>query len=131
MKRLTLIMLIAALLNAAAFAGTDRRNQTPKVRYIKPANDSVVDLTGRESLVFTWKPTPKPGGGRTAYRFELFKDFGYEVVEDVTLEHDIYAAEVDADKLINGAAYSWQVKQRDRKTHVWSMDNRWGFKVKK
>lgn len=108
-----------------------RRNNTPLVRYLEPKNDSTVDLKGKENMVFQWKKMPIPGGGRAKYKFELYDGFGYERIVSEDLKHDVYSIEVPADKFENGKLYTWQVKQRDATTRIWSRDDRWSFKVKK
>ncbi|MFH1593178.1 MAG: hypothetical protein ABID09_00600 [Candidatus Omnitrophota bacterium] len=130
MKKLFPLILAALFIATLVQAGGDRE-RTPKVPLLEPLNDAVVDLSGKESLLFRWKPSPRPGGGRIAYKFDLYKEFGYEAVFGEELEHDVYSIEVPVDKFENGALYSWQVKQRDARTRFWSMDHRWSFKVKK
>ena len=107
---------------------------TPEVLYLLPHNDHDVDLTGKESLHFEWKALPKPGGGREAYRFELFKgaEEAYDRIYSAELEPDVYTIEIPADKFEDGMMYTWRVKQRDARTSVWSRQgDRWRFTVRK
>ena len=130
MKRLISIVLILTF--TATFAtAADKRTNTPKVRYIEPKSEAVVDLTGKESLVFKWKSNPVPGGGRMAYKFNVYKEYGYDVVVNEKLDARVFSIEVPADKFENGMTYTWQVKQRDAHSRIWSMDSRWSFIVKK
>ena len=125
------LLVFAIVLGLAQTAWAGGRLDTPIVKYIEPKNDSVVDLAGKGSITFAWKSSPTPGSGRMAYKFNLYKGFGYEVVFGKKLEHDIYMIEVPSDLLEDGAQYSWQVLQRDAKTRIWSRDYRWSFRVKK
>ena len=130
MKKILLFALCITLISVFSWAGGERES-VPRVRYIEPKNDHTVDLTGKKSLVFKWKSSPTPSGGRRAYRFTVYKGFGYERVISENLDHKIYSREVPAELFEDGKLYTWQVKQRDGRTHVWSMDSRWSFKVKK
>ena len=130
MKKLIPFILAGILISTLVLAGGDRE-RTPKVAYIGPGNDAVVNLKGEKSLTFMWKSGPVPGGGRVAYKFEIYKGFGYERVASETLDHDVFSKEVPAELFKSGELYSWQVKQRDRRTRLWSMDHRWSFKVVK
>jgi len=130
MKRLISIVLIL-MFTATLATAADRRINTPKVRYIEPKSEAVVDLTGKESLVFKWKSTPIPAGGRMAYKFNVYEEYGYEVVVDEKLYPKVFSIEVPVDKFENGMTYTWQVKQRDARSRVWSMDSRWSFTIKK
>ena len=132
MKKLYAITLIfVTAITTLTFAGSDSRRIVPNVRYRAPRNDSIVDLTGKEILEFKWKSTPAPSGGRSAYKFNLYKGFGYETLVSEKLDHKIYSIEVPVDMLEDGGEYTWQVKQRGRKSRLWGIDNRWSFKVKK
>jgi len=101
----------------------------PRVEYLKPDNDSVVDLTGRDKLVFSWREVPIPAGGREAYRFTLFKGFTYKVVVSRDIDGRTFSVEVPAEKFEDGETYTWRVKQRDARTLVWSLYDTWSFKV--
>ena len=130
MKKLLLSFLVFVTITTLVWAGGDRE-RTPRVRYIEPKKQAVVDLGDKEALTFEWKSTPIPGGGRMAYKFELYKGYGYETVVSETLRERIFSIEIPADKFKDGELYTWQVKQRDARTRLWSMDKRWSFKVKK
>ena len=101
----------------------------PKVIYAKPADGSVLDLTGKDKVVFEWQMVPIPSGNREIYKFVLFKGNGYEEVSSQTIDPRIFRTEVPADKFEPGASYRWYVKQRDAKTLVWSQYDSWYFKV--
>jgi len=134
MKRWTSLFLVAlflALILTQSAWAVGRRNNTPLVRYLEPRNDSVVDLKGKDKMIFSWKKTPIPGGGRAKYKFELYDGFGYDRIVSENLKHDVYNMEIPADKFEDGKLYTWQVKQRDATTRIWSRDDRWSFKVKK
>jgi hypothetical protein len=105
--------------------------KTPRVNYIVPKNDSEIDLTGKNYLTFRWKPTPRPQGGRRAYKFTLYKGFKYDVAFGAeVLRHDTYSIDIPCSKLENGIIYTWKVEQRAAHGG-WSADLRWSFKVKK
>ena len=130
MKKIILFILFFAMV-ATLVSARAGRDITPLVRYISPKNDAMVDLKNKETLTFKWKSTPKPGGRREAYKFELFKEFGYERIVEETLSHNLYSIQIPTDKFEDDTTYTWQVKQRDGNTHTWSGDNRWSFKIKK
>lgn len=123
-------LLFLAMLPMVSHAGGDRE-RVPKVRYLAPRSEAVVDLTGQESLEFTWSAMPKPSGGRMAYRFTIYKGFGYERIMNEILDRKTYSYTVPAEMFENGQLYTWQVLQRDDNTRYWSMDNRWSFTIKK
>ena len=130
MKKLLMLVLVFMITATIVWAGGDRE-KTPKVGYIEPKNDHVADLTGKKSLTFKWKGGRRPAGGRMAYKFDLYKGFGYGVVVSKKLDARTTSITIPADKFEDGASYTWQVKQRDARTRFWSMDHRWNFKVKK
>ena len=131
MKKIILFTCAFAIIATCVHASIARRTNTPKVRYIEPKSESVVDLSGEESLVFKWKRMPRPGGGRDAFKLEVFKGYGYDRIINETLDEDIDAVEVPSEMFEDSQLYTWQVRQRDRSTGVWSMDDRWSFTVKK
>jgi len=134
MKKL-LLFAAALLLLGTTLSLADMAQNTPAVRYVYPRNDSKVDLRKEEgdeeekTVRFRWKSSPVPGGGRSAYKFELYKDFSYEAMLREEFGPYTYGLEVPADKFENGSVYTWQVKQRDEKTRKWNKDNRWSFKI--
>jgi len=137
-KVFVLFMLVFLGAVAPAFAGScgsqGGSGGTPEVLYLLPHNDHDVDLTGKESLHFEWKALPKPGGGREAYRFELFRgaEEAYDRIYSAELRPDVYTMEIPADKFEDGMMYTWRVKQRDARTSVWSRQgDRWRFTVRK
>ena len=129
MKKIILGLIILTLSTVVVFA-TDRQD-SPNVRYIYPKNEAIIDLTGKKSITFSWKSMPIPAGGRRAYRFKIFDGFGYEMVVNETLDFQVYSIEIPADTFKNDALYTWQVKQRSKKSGVWGKDNRWSFRIKK
>ena len=131
MKKIALILILFVFSTFISAEAVGRRYNTPTVKYIQPKSQSVVDITGKNSITFMWKRLPRPANGRENYKFELFKDYGYDRIINEILEHDVDSVEIPADKFENGQTYTWQVKQRDQKTRVWSMDKRWSFTVKK
>jgi len=129
-KKIFPFLIIIIFITTLVQAGSDRM-KVPRVRYIEPKNDSVIDLKNKETLVFRWKKNPLPAGGRMAYKFEIFKEFTYERVVNETLERDVYSIEIPSDKFEGDTTYSWQVKQRDASSRFWSLEDRWSFKVRK
>lgn len=103
--------------------------KTPRVNYISPTNESKIDLTGKEYLAFSWKPTPIPSGGRKAYRFSLFKGYEYDTVFDQELDPQTTSIDIPCSILEDNETYTWRVKQRDG--GGWSPDLRWSFEAKK
>ncbi len=102
--------------------------KTPRVNYIAPQNDSEIDLTGKDCITFRWKPTPRPQGGRRAYKITLYKGFKYDVVFSEVLTRDTYSIDIPCSNLENGIIYTWKVEQR-AEHGGWSADLRWSFKV--
>ena len=128
-RRIVLSFLI--LISFVSFSMAGERQSAPDVVYTYPKSEAIVDLTGKESIEFTWKKMPIPSGGRSAYKFNLYKGFGYEELVDEKLEDKIYSIKVPAKIFEKGATYTWQVKQRSMRSRVWGKDNRWSFTVKK
>jgi len=108
-----------------------RSSYTPEVRYISPKSESIITLEGKKDIVFEWKPTPIPAGGRFSYRFELFKGNEYERIADETLPGNVFTIRISISKFKYGNTYTWQVRQRDEVTHNWSHYSRWSFKVER
>ncbi len=104
---------------------------TPEVRRAFPKNESTVVLKKQSFITFRWQPTPIPSGHRACYKFELFKDYGYERIVVETLSPRVFSIEIPADKFENNTTYTWQVRQRDEWTRLWSRPTRWNFKVMK
>jgi len=130
-KKLLSLTLIFITLTAPAGAwmrGTG--DYTPEVRYASPKDESTVELKEQSGVIFRWQPTPIPSGNRAYYKFELFKDYGYERIVVETLSPRVFSIEIPADKFESGATYTWRVRQRDEWTRLWSRGRRWSFKVK-
>ena len=129
------ILLLAPLLLAPCLAlgiGVGMEGDSgsvPKVVYTKPADGSVLDLTGNVKVIFEWLMVPIPGGNRETYKFVLLKADGYEEVSSQVIDPRTFCAEVPANKFEPGARYRWHVKQRDAKTLVWSQYDSWYFEV--
>jgi len=124
------VFILSVVLITPAFAGA-RRVDVPRVAYLAPENDSVVDLTGKEALEFKWKNQPTPGGGRDSYRFRLYRGFSYDVVVGEDLGQGVYSVSIPADKFEDGKEYSWYVEQRDASNMLWSLHDTWSFKAAK
>jgi len=139
MKRFIVIAAVLILGGAAFFllcAGGFSAQRAPgimvpRVAYIGPGNDSVVDVTGKDKIPFSWQPVPIPSGNRNSYRFLLNKEPGYNTVYKQTLEPNVFSIDVPSDKLEAGCRYSWYVKQRDDRTFDWSLYDIWYFNVAK
>ena len=133
MKKIIFFLILAAQIASCVYAWGSREYEpyTPEVRYIAPGSESTVDLTKDKVVTFKWKPVPIPGGGRALYKFELFKGFDYERIMDKELARDAFFIDVPAAMFENGFTYTWQVKQRDERTRIWSTTRRWSFVVSK
>lgn len=121
---------ISAVMVCGLFAQSER-TRIPRVEYLEPENDSVVDLAGKDSLLFRWTASAAPGGGRQAYRFRLYKGFEYGAIVSENLRPDVFSIKVPADKFEDGATYSWHVQQQDAANMWWGLFNTWSFKVSK
>lgn len=128
---LAVFVFVVAFTQCAQLSAQPDRRRVPRVVYKAPNNDSVVDLTGKNTLTFEWKGQPTPGGGRQSYRFRLFKGFEYGAIVTKEVDRDAYSVDVPAEKFESGATYSWQVEQRDASIMAWSLPDRWSFKVMK
>lgn len=135
MKKILAVTLISGILTVAfgmsADAGTNRRTMVPRVAYTGPENDTVIDLSDKKTLTFSWKQQPIPASGRDGFRFRLYKGFGYELIAKEELGRDVLSTDVPADKLENGLTYSWHVEQRDSSSMLWSLHDTWSFRVTK
>jgi hypothetical protein len=114
------------------FAGASSRGvrHVPQVRLISPESESVVTLSSGQGVEFSWKPTPYPAGGRIAYKFTLYRGFGYDSIVDMVLGENVYSVNVPFEKFESGD-YVWQVRQRDEQSGDWSIPERWSFKIEK
>lgn len=134
MRRISAVVILAvtAVITPVMAGGMRGSTHTPDVRYLLPANDHDVDLTGQDNLMFKWLALPKPGGGREAYRFELFKgaEEAYNRIYSAELKPNVCAIDISADMFEGGAIYTWRVKQKDAHSSVWSRaGDRWRFTV--
>ena len=128
---LALFLLVPCLAGGTGGGMEGDSGSVPKVIYTKPADGSVLDLTGKEKVLFEWQMVPIPSGNRETYKFVLFKGDGYVEVSSQTIDPRMFSAEVPVDKFKPGASYRWYVKQRDAKTLVWSQHDSWYFEVAK
>lgn len=135
MKKIYFILIILAVLPMVPLPVCANMSAVityaPPVEYSAPANAAVVDLTGKSSIMFEWRRVPIPSGGRECYKFVLYKDPGYEVVEKRVLDARTFSIEIPADKFENGSTYRWKVLQRDAMTMIWSKYDLWYFKAVK
>jgi len=113
------------------FCGRTGGEHAPEVRYMQPRDEAVVDLSGKEGVIFSWKPTPIPSSGRECYKITIYKEFSYEVVFKRTLGRDVTSIMVPQDLFERGETYTWKVKQRAARKGAWSWNSRWSFKVEK
>ena len=115
MKKIAVFMMVCVISIAAIgiASAQSERTRIPRVDYLEPNNDSVVDLTGKTALTFRWKNSTTPGGGRQAYKFGLYKGFEYGAIVSQNLKPDVYSVEVPANLFEDGATYSWHVQQQD------------------
>ena len=123
------VLLISSI--AECIMGGVGPGSVPRVVYTRPSDQSTVDVSGNKSIIFEWKQVPIPSGRRDSYKFVLNKGEGYNVVVDQVLDPGTFSIEVPAEKLEDGMAYWWYVKQRDGRTLEWSQYDIWYFKVVK
>ena len=124
------VLFICVSAVSMAIAGDDRFS-VPRVVYTEPNNQTIVDLTGKDSLTFSWKSQPLPSGGRNSFRFRLYKGFSYDVVASVEVDQRTFSINMPSGKLEDGMTYSWHVQQRDDRSMIWSLYDTWSFKVLK
>lgn len=132
----TVLLLVLLLMMPCLAEGTSGGMQgdsgsVPKVIYVRPADGSTLDLTGKDKVVFEWRRVPIPGGNRETYKFVMSKASGYEQLVSQTVDPRTFSIEIPADKFEPGANYRWYVKQRDGRTFVWSQHDNWYFKIVK
>ena len=125
------VLLLPCLAGAGGAGMEGDSGSVPRVIYTKPADGSVLDMTGKDKVVFEWQMVPIPSGNREAYKFVLIKGDGYEEVSSQAIDPRAFRADVPSDKFEPGASYRWYVKQRDARTLVWSQHDSWHFKVAK
>jgi len=128
MRKLLAFMLVFAFVATPLLAGSTMQT-TPKVRYRYPKDEAELDLSEEENLIFTWKSSPSPAGGRSRYKFEIYKGFTYDIILKEYLKPTASKLEVPVETFKVGQLYTWQVKQRGEKSRDWSADCRWTFKV--
>jgi len=126
-----LCVLIAVQCDAGFGHGMGGLFITPKVAYIQPRNQSTVDLTGKDSLKFTWNIVPMPSGGVEYYRFKLYKGYEYDILVTKTLDRGVFQVDIPASVFEDGVTYTWKVQQRDSRSMNWSLYDKWSFKVVK
>ncbi|MDD5681130.1 MAG: hypothetical protein PHI59_07805, partial [Candidatus Omnitrophica bacterium] len=83
---LTPLLLMPCLANGIGGGMEGDSGSVPKVIYIKPADGSILDLTGKDKVVFEWQMVPIPSGNRENYKFVLLKRVGYEEVSSQTID---------------------------------------------
>lgn len=135
MKKILVAAFFAGILTVICatdvHADSNRRTMVPRVAYLEPANDTVIDLSGKKTLTFSWKQQPMPGGGREGFRFRLYKGFDYALIFKEELARDTLSIDVPTDKFEDGGTYSWNVEQRDSAGMLWSLHDTWSFRVTK
>ena len=117
--------------NAGFGHGIGGRFITPRVAYTQPRNQSIVDLTGKESLKFAWNKVPMASGGVECYRFKLYKGYDYNIIITKKLDRGIFEVNIPASVFEDGSVYTWKVQQRDSNSMNWSLYDKWSFKVVK
>jgi hypothetical protein len=130
-KIILLSFMLILSLPAQAYWAAEEEIEAPDVSYVSPRNDSEVDLSQAENLVFSWRPAPYPRGGRECFKFRLFKGFSNEIILTQQLDPQTTTFQVSRDYFQDGQLYTWQVQQRDDWSHVWSHPVTWSFTVKK
>lgn len=135
MNRAHILIIIGFVLfipfTAEGRIGGTGQGSVPRVVYMKPQSQSMVDLSGGKGIIFEWARVPIPSDGRDSYRLVVHKGYGYDVVVDEVLDSRTFSVEVPADKFENGMVYWWYVKQRDARTLMWSQRDIWYFKAVK
>ncbi len=105
---------------------------TPSPRLIAPTSE-VVDIRGKDGILFKWSSHEIPSGGRRKYRFQLYE--GYDMYEKNLIfkkefPPDIFEIFIEKDKFKDGEAYTWSVCQRGYFAN-WSWRSFYSFKVVK
>ena len=103
---------------------------TPKVAYIEPKDQAVVDITAKDSLKFAWRNVPMPAGGVEAYRFKVYMGVN-QVIFAKNLCEGVFQVEVPASIFDDGKVYTWRVQQRDARSMNWSEYDTWSFRIVK
>lgn len=125
---ISLILLFAATAECKIGMGP---GSVPRVAYLRPADESTVDISGQKSIIFKWGQVPIPSGNRDSYRFVVRKGDGYDTVANQVIDPRTFFAQIPADKFETGQTYCWYVRQRDARTLEWSQYDIWYFKVVK
>ena len=118
MKKLLAIFIILCL-SGTSFAGsalTGTRfgeDEVPQPRLISPARD-VIDLSGKDELVFKWSPHERARGFRDYYDFRLYK--GYDMLAGSLImkrqvDPNAYELRLPSNTFENGSTYTWSLRQ--------------------
>jgi len=129
--RIKLLSVAIVVVFCVLSCGLASKYFVPKVAYLSPKSEGEITIKAGESIMFSWKTSPRPGSGRDSFRFVLRKGFEGENIVAETLPPTVYSYTVLGDKFENGSTYSWFVKQRDMRTQSWSLADTWVFKVYK
>ena len=130
-KILLSAVILCLLVTTAAEARVGSACFVPRVSYKSPACDSTIDLTGKQSFLFSWDMLPIPSGNRDSYRVVIIKEPNAGAVFNQVIDPRTFSVEVPASIFENGCRYSWHVRQRDGKTFYWSEYDIWYFNVVK
>ena len=91
------------------FAGGD----VPEPRLISPSRD-VIDLSGKQELVFKWSPYERARGFRDYYDFRLYKGsdmLAGSLIMKKRVDPNIYELRLPSNTFENGMTYTWSLRQ--------------------
>lgn len=85
----------------------------PEPWLLSPISETV-DLTGKDTLTFKWRPDPGPLLLRKYYDFRLYK--GYQTFESTQIlkkqvDPNTYSIVLDAGLFEDGQVYTWTLRQ--------------------
>lgn len=119
MRKILLILVLCLIITSRVSEGRVGAVEAPSMVYVPPPvllqpRSGQVDLTGKEFLEFKWSPHEGASGFRDYYDFRIYN--GYKTVEETLffkekLAPDTYQYNIKADKLQDGAVYTWTMRQ--------------------
>lgn len=128
-KIILLTVVFCLFISGQAEAKGDVEIFVPQVIYIEPKGDSIVNLTGKAVLRFSWQPLPIPSGERDSYRIVIIKEPNAGYVFDKKIDDRTFSIDVPANVFEDASRYSWHVRQRDARTMDWSNYYIWYFNI--
>lgn len=112
---LTIFLVLPLSVQSIKYAKASETNDdlAPEPWLLEPVLEAV-DLTGKDTLAFKWRPDPGPLLYRKCYDFRLYK--GYQTYESTQIlkkrvDPNVYSVVLDASLFEDGQVYTWTLRQ--------------------